>query len=550
MITNNRPTKQRSCLYDIGWIRQKGEWLNELKNFAGHSWIDVSKLETHIREIIDRGKMYYDDNGNEVTKSDAKVMRIETNVKVEPAMLKKNPPKVNLEHDESCYVVIVFKRNSMDEWQGVDFDYGRSVKVKRGFYRVGYARIHTEDGKDVSWVSELCRLTGKSSINKVAIDELIESQMSRSYRLKDGSPANKIVAHTRVFRTGECFKGTKEEIFARFVRGRGNSWINLSFVRENDLAVEDSIQLPYENNLFRFAYFPSNWEEQLKDMALPEKWTLKGETPNGLLQHYLKNIYIRAEDERRVAKSDDNDAAAFDTGLVDSSYRPIYAYFVANEKEEAQPMKLKGFCFRGEDLGKEMFSRLGDKLDCCGVNWFAEHPERMHLDPDAKIYPDYTHCLIERAFRLPVELWESVLSGNGCEKLKEELVGIYQRKNAGKDVSEMEECWVGELKSHSAYDAVYSRISDELDSAIKLALCKVRYDYTTAVPIYYPTKHCFSFVLPLSFLRNQEIQCALVVERRGKGYQGHTILTSKMAYSNARLLKQPNEAWLRGEVED
>lgn len=113
--------QKRTVLYSIGWIRQKGEWLNALKQFSGRTWIDMPNVEARIREQLNDGSAYVDSGGNRVgSKDEATFIRLKTKVIVDANKLGGN----------SRYVVIKFRRNRYDMWEGLDFELGDEVAAK------------------------------------------------------------------------------------------------------------------------------------------------------------------------------------------------------------------------------------------------------------------------------------------------------------------------------------------------------------------------------------------------------------------------------------
>ncbi len=87
--------------------------------------------------------------------------------------------------------------------------------------------------------------------------------------------------------------------------------------------------------LYRFAIVP-NIETQLKDLAAlaePEEWSYKNaQDPNPLpvLYNYIHYTFARLEEEKKVAVTQDDKRACFNTGLVTVHQEPIFATFVAN----------------------------------------------------------------------------------------------------------------------------------------------------------------------------------------------------------------------------
>ena len=86
-------------------------------------------------------------------------------------------------------------------------------------------------------------------------------------------------------------------------------------------------------------------------------------------------------------------------------------------------------------------------------------------------------------------------------------------------------------------------IHHRLDSYVKNRLpLLLKRNYRLAVPQYRPTTGKIQFLLPVYF--NTELECALVVERKGKYYVGRTVLDLEMAYGNARLIAKPEAHWI------
>lgn len=94
----------------------------------------------------------------------------------------------------------------------------------------------------------------------------------------------------------------------------------------------------------------------------------------------------------------------------------------------------------------------------------------------------------------------------------------------------------------------FNRIKGRIEEAIKFAQKRVRWNFKTAIPIYYPGQKQISLLLPLSLTEEERIDIALVLEATDKGaYIAHTILTLEMAYTNARLITRPDSDWLTAD---
>lgn len=92
---------------------------------------------------------------------------------------------------------------------------------------------------------------------------------------------------------------------------------------------------------------------------------------------------------------------------------------------------------------------------------------------------------------------------------------------------------------------VYRTLRNRLEDAIDIARRRVKWNFKTAIPSYYPRANSMSLLLPLCLLDEQHADAALVVQLQESGiYQGQTILTIEQAYTNARLICRPDSDWL------
>ena len=91
-----------------------------------------------------------------------------------------------------------------------------------------------------------------------------------------------------------------------------------------------------------------------------------------------------------------------------------------------------------------------------------------------------------------------------------------------------------------------NRLLDRLEEHIKVARDRVDQNPAIAIPVYYPGKNTMSVILPLYRFRDDDIAYgALVVGITPAGnYQAHTLLTPKMAYVDARIVRPIDSLWL------
>src|SRR5919109_1618989 len=91
---------------------------------------------------------------------------------------------------------------------------------------------------------------------------------------------------------------------------------------------------PTNEHLYDWAYlgYVPNTLAELASLALAERWQFKNtpedpEHPLPILLSYVIHTFQRLVLERKVVSNRDGTVAAFNTGLVDKRYEPIYAIF-------------------------------------------------------------------------------------------------------------------------------------------------------------------------------------------------------------------------------
>ena len=151
---------------------------------------------------------------------------------------------------------------------------------------------------------------------------------------------------------------------------------------------------------------------------------------------------------------------------------------------------------------------------------------------------DYHHIIVENTYRLPLNfIEENVPQSFVLEDTKEMS---YQNKlfyfePFGQAIKE---------------DArVYRFIKARLDDALRLAIKRVKWNYKTAIPMYFPTRNIMSLLLPSALVDDNQVDIALVTEKIQSGsYLGHTILPLDWAYSNARLVCRPDSGLIAQNI--
>lgn len=278
--------------------------------------------------------------------------------------------------------------------------------------------------------------------------------------------------------------------------------------------------------------------ETLKNMALSERWTYSVEDedyPNPILAKYLKWTFVKLKGENKILYS--NDYAAFNTGLVDKFYKPIYAVFDKN-KFNKQPWHFIDFCVAGSSTVAarkltDNFSRLPERAS------YIQNYDDVIYDTSLPVDVNWEHIILENIDRMPAELLRQVCLGS-FDVL---------------DPSQLNECdkphYYEELRNVlEANPMRLSIISSMMSMAVETAKHRVEWNYKTAIPVYYPTDDSVHLILPLALNINEpdEISIALVMTKTPSGrYRAVTIFTLDMAYSNARLVTKPSSDWLIAE---
>ncbi len=91
----------------------------------------------------------------------------------------------------------------------------------------------------------------------------------------------------------------------------------------------------------------------------------------------------------------------------------------------------------------------------------------------------------------------------------------------------------------------YRNLVNRLSEALSRTLIKTQINYKTAVPTYYPNINSIDLLLPICLIEEGVADCAIVARQSDSGtYIGHTILTMRQAYNNARLICKLDEHWL------
>ena len=288
---------------------------------------------------------------------------------------------------------------------------------------------------------------------------------------------------------------------------------------------------------FAFLGSWSSFLSELAEKAVDEEWDFQDSPRKNyqILIQYIKYTFSRLVNENKVCISSDDLFAAFNTGLVDDHYDDIYACFVPNDGGDTK-WKFTGFCTAASGgLGKQL------------VNYFNPLPEPpayfkrsedLFFDLTKQLHPDFEHIIIDNIKRLPLQfLSDQFFDVPEARELVERI-----RSCEGRERTALYEQLKTLLHDNNR---LFIRIKNRINDSIELAKKRVRWNYKTAIPSYFPRRNSMSLMLPLGLTDEETPDAALVVELTHSGsYQGQTILTLPQAYIDARLMCRLSSDWL------
>lgn len=295
--------------------------------------------------------------------------------------------------------------------------------------------------------------------------------------------------------------------------------------------------------LRQFAWLGAEVEfyNDLYKMMKSEPWYFSNDPHNASLASYINYTFYRLQTEQKIVYSLDDSYAAFNTGLVDNRDNEIYALF-AREPGYRQEWVYRAFCIRGTGDGKilsEKFIEFPEKAD------YALDPRLQQIGRDTELDVDFQHIVIANAGRLP----EDTLIDESDRETKSPLKNILVQRRRMKEQGDREGVTQQNYKLGTLvaeHEEWQNRLLDRLEEHIKVARDRVDQNPAIAIPVYYPGKNTMSVILPLYRFRDDDIAYgALVVGITPAGnYQAHTLLTPKMAYVDARIVRPIDSLWL------
>lgn len=283
----------------------------------------------------------------------------------------------------------------------------------------------------------------------------------------------------------------------------------------------------------------------LADIALDEDWAYgdfkNPRTPFPILRNYLINTFYKQHRDGQVSEVTHagKSWAAFNTGLVDDRYDPIFALYEQNDRPP-RPWKFYSFCRPNIGRDGQILARYFNPLPSAPK--YFDKAGDVIFDPDTPIQPRYDHIVydsIERD-RYPIAF------------LKEHVPSGVQWKDLEKLEDADRKAFLRGFREALEADARTDRdVRNRINDAIALAVKRARWNFKTAIPLYYPKANAISLLLPIALVDDDKVDLALVVTRTAAGaYSGETVYKLKWAYDHARLVCRPDSDWLTPSASD
>lgn len=332
--------------------------------------------------------------------------------------------------------------------------------------------------------------------------------------------------------------GSAVEITIKPNAYNGKKW----FLYYVDTVTHDkSVIISPGKQLESFAFL-GNWSiflSELATKAVEEDWDFKSSYMKSyhILMQYIRYTFSRLMREQKVCISADRTFAAFNTGLADSHYDDIYACFVPNDPGCETEWRYAGFCTAASGgLGKQLVNCFNPLPE--PPSYFKSN-EDLFYNSEKQLHTDFEHIIIDNIKRLPIQfLYDQFFDNPEARDIAEKIRASRDRVIRGDLYEQLKRIICDNNR-------LFIRIQNRLKDAIELAQKRVRWNYKTAVPSYFPKRNTMSLMLPLALVDEANPDVALVVElTRSGSYQGQTILTLPQAYIDARLICRLTDDWL------
>jgi len=268
--------------------------------------------------------------------------------------------------------------------------------------------------------------------------------------------------------------------------------------------------------------------------------------PNGLpkypnfpiLFNLLQCTFCRLQHQGKVAYSIDGRYAAFNTGLVNNKYMSVVAIFNKNDEGFKSQWVFREFVIPGQREGKILNQKFKGEIE--PASFYEEPSELIYNLKLGSPIVDYEHILVQRIERLPEKFLEQIFPSTVDVHSCFESIGEERRER-----------FAALAEYLTTHDSVYRIMKNRFDDAVELSMKRTCWNYKTAVPMYYPRFNSIGLLLPLALADENEIDIALIVSRTpADKYEGVSVLSLDLAYTDARVIARPNSEWLDVETID
>ena len=376
----------------------------------------------------------------------------------------------------------------------------------------------------------------------------------------------KEILYKKILGTGDpskMYSAFRNYVLGRYKEEKKNHTLQIDHKRQTleiDLHIKDSKGVPLSASIIRSNdrffmtrigsisasrfvdryIYVENWQAEMRklsDMALPERWDDNdGEHTDRMQKKYILIQYFRFTFYKAYLDHkiyEENGYAVMNTGLVDNSYDEIFCILKKNTSindPDQREWAIDYFACVGKGEKGKLMNQIFTKVPEPPKYIDMENAKDLFYDTTIPLDSDYEHILEENMGRLPISFLQSSLS---YDPKVGELIERGDRKK---------------LQEYIIANPQHIRTLEMLfKSAIETTKKFCRWNYKTAIPIYYARTNRITLLLPLKVSQatagNADI--ALVVEKlKNNKYQGQTILTLGMAYIDARQICRPNSDWL------
>ena len=245
-----------------------------------------------------------------------------------------------------------------------------------------------------------------------------------------------------------------------------------------------------------------------------------------MLKSYFNHMFDKVMEDGLLSVHPDGQSAVFHTGLLTRSDQDIYAFFVPNERDDAQDWFFRGFSTL-DGLG------LGNILQ--GYEELPVRPRFITRAEQAFYAPqsgapecDWTRLLTENVSRIPRQL---------IHDASDDRVLLPDMRDVGKEayMDCLEEAARGSRMTRAW---TFGWFEAALDACWRLHM-----DYKLAVPAWHGKGKCVALTLPLH-VRQRDVNVALA----SNGTQHRDVTWNQFAHHGNGLQQRPANCAPRGEV--